>query len=50
MIKGFLGFAEENREFWLVFVTLWGEMMQSGKAVISPLSEPRNADLATALE
>ena len=27
VIKGFLGFAEENREFWLVFVTLWGEMM-----------------------
>lgn len=27
VIKGFLGLAEENREFWLVFVTLWGEMM-----------------------
>ena len=25
--KGLLGLAEENRDFWLVFITLWGEMM-----------------------
>lgn len=27
VVRGCLGLAEENREFWLVFVTFWGEMM-----------------------
>jgi AcrR family transcriptional regulator len=27
VIRGCLGLASENREYWLVFVTFWGEMM-----------------------
>ena len=27
VIRGCLGLAEENREFWVVFVLFWGEMM-----------------------
>jgi AcrR family transcriptional regulator len=27
IIQSFLAFADENREFWLVFVEFWGEMM-----------------------
>ena len=27
VIKHFLAMADENREFWLVFVEFWGEMM-----------------------
>ena len=27
LIRSFLAFADEHREFWLVFVEFWGEMM-----------------------
>lgn len=27
VIRSFLAFADENRDFWLVFVEFWGEMM-----------------------
>ena len=27
VVRGCLGLAEENREFWVVFVEFWGEMM-----------------------
>ena len=27
MIRGCLGLADDNREFWVVFVEFWGEMM-----------------------
>jgi len=27
VVRSFLAFADENREFWLVFVEFWGEMM-----------------------
>jgi AcrR family transcriptional regulator len=27
VIRGFLALADENREFWVVFVEFWGEMM-----------------------
>jgi AcrR family transcriptional regulator len=27
VIRGCLGFADDNREFWVVFVEFWGEMM-----------------------
>jgi TetR/AcrR family transcriptional regulator, transcriptional repressor of bet genes len=31
VVRGCLGLAEENRDFWLVFVAFWGEMMHDGE-------------------
>ena len=31
VIAGCLGLADENREFWLVFVEFWGEMMHDAE-------------------
>ena len=31
VIRSCLGLAEENREFWVVFVEFWGEMMHDGE-------------------
>lgn len=31
VVRGFLGLAEENRDFWLVFVAFWGEMMHDAE-------------------
>jgi AcrR family transcriptional regulator len=31
IIRSFLAFADENREFWLVFVEFWGEMMHDAE-------------------
>lgn len=31
VIAGCLGLADDNREFWIVFVEFWGEMMHDGE-------------------
>ncbi len=31
VIRGCLGLADENRDFWLVFVAFWGEMMHDAE-------------------